>query len=106
LVAYHTNASTTNDIAGWLCHERGFMIPSSAKVNGKWTKSMKVSDIPLLHYCYTKETRRRMGVLHSLLHRANIDREEEMFLTCHTRSIPKLGLKRARLNPEIVRHDE
>lgn len=53
-------AARPDMLAGWICHEKGLLVPRKVRTDGRWTEEMHDAG-PVLHYVYVREQYRLAG---------------------------------------------
>lgn len=75
-VAYHPgDDSRLADLYAWLVIEREYEIPANLLRSGRRSREMVPADVPLVHYCFTKQAYRRMGVMKGLFRVAGLGKK-------------------------------
>jgi GNAT superfamily N-acetyltransferase len=101
-------AESGSDLYGWAAVERDYKIPTRKRVNGQWETSLELSEDPLVHYIFTKQAYRRLGIAKGLLRAAGVNVTEPFWFSAKTPVLDRLKAKipQARWNPLLCRFEK
>lgn len=105
-VAYNpAETESGSDLYGWAAVERGFQVPVRNRINGLWQTSLETSEDPLIHYVFTKQAYRKLGIAKGLLKAAGVNLGEPFFYSCKTPVVSRLeqNLAQGKWNPLLAR---
>lgn len=93
------------DLYGWLAVESDVMTPVRVRKDGKWTEELVPAGLPLVHYCFTKQAYRRLGIARALLTAAGVPSGKPFLYACKTALVSQLPLPGgSRWTPLIARY--
>jgi GNAT superfamily N-acetyltransferase len=105
-VAYNPSSEDTgSDLYGWAAVERDFKIPTRKRVNGQWDTGLEWSGDPLVHYVFTKQAYRKLGIAKGLLRAAGVNTEDPFWYSSKTPVLDRLKSKMplGKWNPLLCR---
>lgn len=95
------------DLFGWLCLERGGLkVSCRRRVKGRWRSALEPLNVPLVHYVFTKQPYRRLGIARGLFAAAHVNPTSRWLYSFKTAAVAELRDKipLAMWSPMTARH--
>lgn len=95
-MAYNPRERAPHDLYGYLVNEVGANIPtyvrdsSAAYGRPEYRLQIETSPDPLVHFCFVKQTYRRLGIARQLFQVAGVDPTKPWLYSCKTANVSKL----------------
>jgi GNAT superfamily N-acetyltransferase len=105
-VAYHPGetADSKADIYAWAVVESNISLPVRTRLDGRWRNTVEPTDEKLVHYVYTKQGFRKMGIAKKLLSKAGVDSNYPFLISFKTGLVKDCSLfANARWVPLLAR---
>lgn len=93
-VAYHPGESPESraDMYAWAVVESNIKTPVRSRLDGRWQTSLVPTDEKLVHYVYTKQGFRKLGIAKKLLAKAGVDTDHPYLISFKTGVVSSCSL--------------
>lgn len=112
-VARNPTEAPPLDLYGYVVIERDVVLPARVRVPGPsgrrvWATALKRSSVPLVHWCFTKEAKRRLGIARRLFDSAGVSLDRPLFFSCKPAGWPELAhlAPHATWRPDLARREK